>query len=470
MAPKETTLGVVVGNRGFFPDHLVGSGRKEILAVLAGAGLSVVCLSPDDTKFGAVETLDDAKKCAALFKRNADKIDGVLVTLPNFGDERGVADALRLAGLDVPVLIQAYPDDPAKMTLTDRRDSFCGKMSVCNNLTQYGIDYSLTRLHTVSPSSPSFADDLAWFAAVCRVVRGLRGARIGAIGARPAAFKTVRFSEKLLEASGIDVEVVDLSEILGKVAGLADDDPAVTARVDAVEGYVNACDAPRQALTKIAKLCIVVDDWCEANAIDATAFQCWTSIQENLGICSCTTMSMMSDRLMPSACEVDVMGAVAMYSLVLASGRPSALVDWNNNYGDDPDACVLFHCSNLPSSLLQDPKMSKQDILAATVGRENSWGTCVGLIKPGPMTYARLSTDDTEGEIVGYVGEGKFTAETVHSFGGYGVTRVPDLQGLLRFICRMGFEHHVAVNPSTVGRAIHEAWTNYLGWSIYQHG
>ncbi|MBD3176691.1 MAG: fucose isomerase [Armatimonadia bacterium] len=469
MATDKTTLGLLVGNRGFFPDHLVDSGRKQVLDVLGKAGIEVVCLDTNDTKFGAVETRDEAEKCGRLFRDRADDIQGVLVTLPNFGDERGVADALRFGQVEVPVLIHAFPDDPKKMSGDDRRDSFCGKMSVCNNLTQYGIRYSLTTNHTVDPESDEFLTELEQFAAVSRIVTGLKGATIGSIGTRPSAFKTVRYSEKILEASGISVEVVDLSEILFGVEALKDDDSRVKDRLSAVKEYLNIEGAPEDALTKIAKLSVVIDEWCEQNHIAATAFQCWTSIQANLGICSCASMSMMSDRLQSSACEVDVMGAIAMHTMALASNKPSALLDWNNNFGDDPDKCVMFHCSNLPKSVLPDPKISTHDILGDEVGVENTWGTCVGRVSPGPMTYARLSTDDLGGEVVGYVGGGEFTTDPLETFGGYGVAQVPNLQDLLRFICRMGFEHHVAINLSEVAGAVHEAWANYFGWGIYKH-
>ncbi len=470
MANGKTTLGLLVGNRGFFPDHLVESGRKQVLEILEKAGIDVVCLSTSDTKFGAVETREEAEKCGRLFREHSDEIQGVLVTLPNFGDERAVAQTMRVSKLDVPVLVHAFPDEKGKMGLEDRRDSFCGKMSACNCLTQYGIRYSLTDSHTVDPGGDEFVAELEQFAAVSRVVSGLRGATIGAIGTRPPAFDTVRCSEKILEANGISVEPVDLSEILFAVHALKDDDDRVKARVDAVKSYFAVCDAPIEAVTKIAKLSAVVDEWCDQVNADAIAFQCWTSIQENLGVCSCASMSMMSDKLRSAACEVDVMGAIAMHSLALASNTPSAILDWNNNFGDEPDKCVMFHCSNLPKSVLPNPALSTQDILAATVGRENSWGTCVGRVQTGPMTYARLSTDDLEGEVVGYVGEGEFTNDSLETFGGYGVAKVPNLQDLLRFICRMGFEHHVAINISQVAGALHEAWSNYLGWGIYHHG
>ena len=109
---------------------------------------SAIVLGPEDSKHGAVETYAESQKCAELFKKHAEEIDGIIITLPNFGEERGIVDAIRLSGLKVPVLVQATPDRSDAMTIATRRDSFCGKMSACNNLMQYGIPYSLTTLHT----------------------------------------------------------------------------------------------------------------------------------------------------------------------------------------------------------------------------------------------------------------------------------------------------------------------------------
>lgn len=475
---KPATLGVIVGNRGFFPDHLCESGRAEIIRILEEEGINVVTLNPQDTKFGSVETLRDAEKCAALFRQHRDEIDGVLVTLPNFGDERGVANTLRISGLDVPVLIHAFPDESDRMTIADRRDSFCGKMSVCNNLRQYGIQFSLTSLHTVDPNSASFRADLRRFASICHVVRGLRGARIGAIGARPAAFNTVRYSEKLLERAGISVETLDLSEVFGRIARLKDSDPKVKDKLEQIAGYVPTKGIPSEALTKMAKFGVVVDDWMAENSLVASAIQCWTAMEEFYGVVPCTLMSMMSNDLMPSACETDTAGVVGMYALALASGTPSALVDWNNNYGDDPDKGVIFHCSNLPRDIFADetispdsiPLMDYQEIIAGTVGKENTFGTVVGRVRASPFTYCRVSTDDLNGRICAYVGEGELTSDPLKTFGGYGVVRIPNLQGLLRHICEKGYEHHVAVNLSQTAAAVDEALAKYMGWDVYHHG
>jgi L-fucose isomerase-like protein len=468
---RKPTLGVIVGSRGFFPKHLADSGRKTILELLQKEGIEAVCLTPEDTLYGAVQTMNDAQKCADLFKSRRDDIDGVLLTLPNFGEERPIADTLRWSGLNVPVLVHAFPDTSDRMTIKDRRDSFCGKMSACNNLTQYGIDYTLTTLHTVDPNSASFKQDLRDFVATCRVVKGLRHARIGQLGARPAAFNTVRYSEKLLEMSGISVETLDLSELAGWMDRMKSDEPAVREQLEKIKAYASVGPkVPAAALDKMAKMAVGIRRWMDDTRLDMTALQCWTSLEENIGIVPCAVMSMMSDDLMPSACETDVPGVIGMYAMAVASGKPSALVDWNNNYGDDPDKAVVFHCSNLPKQVFTDiPVMDYQEIIAGTVGEANTYGTMYGRIKPEPVTYCRVSTDDTLGEITAYLGEGHMTTDPIDTFGGYGVIHIPGMQDLLRFICENGFEHHVAINLSNVADAVDEAFSKYLGWEVYHH-
>ncbi len=216
MTKTKTTLGVMFGNRDFFPDELIPEARSDIVTLFEKLDVKSVMLQPSGSDLGSIQSHADARRCADLFRSHRDDIDGVLVVLPNFGDEKGVADTLKLAGLNVPVLIQAYPDDLDQLGVARRRDAFCGKISVCNNLVQAGIKFSLTRSTLSHPASDSFRTDLQRFARVCRVVNGLRGVRLGAVGARPGAFNTVRYSEKILERHGISVTTVDLSEIPGR--------------------------------------------------------------------------------------------------------------------------------------------------------------------------------------------------------------------------------------------------------------
>jgi L-fucose isomerase-like protein len=463
------TLGVIIGNRDFFPDHLVSEARKEVLGLLKEMDAESVLLGEGESKLGGVETHADAKRCAALFAANRDRLDGALVTLPNFGDEKGVADTLRLARLDVPVLVHAYPDDLGKMDVASRRDSFCGKISVCNNLQQYRIPFSLTEKHVVHPSDESFKNDLRKFFSVCRVVKGVRKARLGAIGARPSAFNTVRYSEKVLEAAGISVSTIDLSDVFGQVSKLADDDLRVRQRLEEIHAYAEAGATPSESLLRMAKLAVVVSDWVASNELDAIAVQCWTSIQQNYGINPCTVMSMMSDKMIPSACEVDITGALSMYALQLASNTPSALVDWNNNYGGDPNKCVLFHCGNWARSFVAEAKISTAPILGTTVGVKNTYGAMEGRASSGPLTYGRITTEDTSGQIRAYVGEGRFTDDELKTFGMRAVVEVPKLEKLMRRICKRGFEHHAAMTRSHTAGALAEAFGTYLNWDVYYH-
>ncbi len=466
---KPVTLGVIVSNRGFFPGHLCTSGRKTILSVLKKAGFNTIVLPQDATPYGAVESLSDARKCAALFKEHREAIDGVLITLPNFGDERAAANTLRFSGLQVPVLVHAFSDTATKMSISDRRDSFCGKMSVCNGLRQYGIPFSLTSQHTMDPESAAFLADLKAFGAVCRVVRALRGARVGIIGARPAAFNTVRFSEKILERAGISVEPVDLSEMLGRANRLKDNDAAVRAKLAALKAYTRTSKTPAASLLRMAKFGAATDRWMQELELVGTAIQCWTAIEEFYGIVPCMLMSMMSNALLPSACETDITGLIGMLALQSASGRPAALLDWNNNYGTQANKGVVFHCSNLPRDFFKEHRMDYQAIIAGSVGKDNTYGTITGRIRAVPFTYCRVATDDTAGTIRTYLGEGRFTNDKLSTFGGYGVVEIPKFQDLLRYICKNGFEHHVAATMAPVANVLEEAFTTYLGWPVYHH-
>ena len=355
MRKEKLTFGLIVGTRGVFSAELAKSGRKQLLSQIKDLGHRAIILPQDATPSGAVETIADARKCADLFSEHRNEIDGVIVVLPNFGDELGVINTLQFAKLGVPVLVQASDDELDKLDTLHRRDSFCGKLSVCNNLYQYGIPFTDTGTHTVAIDSPAFARDVEFFAGVCRVVGGLRSARIGAIGTRPAAFQTMRASEKLLQAAGITVVPVDLSEIIAGAEKVDTKSSRARRTLERIKAYGNVPAGIQDLEVKFERnlrLFLAVQDWMEANAIDAAGFQCWTSLQQNYGCAACLTMSMMSDDLRPCACEVDIAGVTAMYALVLASGNAAAIVDWNNNYGDDRNKCVAQHCSNYPKSFL----------------------------------------------------------------------------------------------------------------------
>ena len=473
MRKTKLTFACIVGTRGCFSAELARSGRKQLLGQIKALGHKAVILPAGETPSGAIETVADARKCADLFNQHRNEIDGVIVALPNFGDELGIINTLNYAKLGVPVLVQASDDDLDKLGTKQRRDSFCGKISVCCNLRQYGIPFTDTATHTVALDSAAFAKDLEFFVSICRVTNGLRNARIGAIGARPAAFQTVRASEKLLQASGITVVPVDLSEIIAAAGKVDVKSARAKKRLAEIKAYGSVAPGIQNLDAKFEKhvrLYLAVEDWLQANAIDAAGFQCWTSIQQNYGCATCLTMSMLGDQLLPCACEVDIAGVVGMYALALASGNAAAIVDWNNNYGDERDKCVAQHCGNYPKSFFARPiQVSNLSVLSTVFDPELCFGAIDGKAAPGPFTYLRFSTDDLRGRIRGYVGEGQFTDDPFNMLGSIAVCQVPNLQKLLKFICKQGFEHHCALVRSHCAQVVNEAVTTYLGWDLHVH-
>lgn len=469
---KKLCFGIIIGTRAYFNSELAKDVRKQLLKTITEQGYDYIILPEDATPTGSssIETREDGLKCAALFRENRDRIDGIIVSLPNFGFEIGIINAISVSELNVPILVQACDDENDKVDLDSRRDAFCGKLSVCNNLYQYGIPFTDTTLHTYSINSDLLAKDINKFAAICRTVNGLRHARIGAIGARPAGFQTVRASEKILQATGITVIPVDLSEILGAARKIEDQDATLLRKLEEIKIYAKVPGEYSDKLVLQAKFGMAVEQWMEANAIDAVAIQCWDSLEQNYGCAACVTMSMLGEKLIPAACEVDIAGAVSMYALTLASGRQSALLDWNNNFAEDRNKCVCTHCGNFPKSfILNDIELGTLGVLGRTLGKVHTFGAVKGKVKQGDFTFFRISTDDTMGCIKSYLGEGEITDDPYAMDGCIAVTKVDNLQVLMKYMCKNGFEHHVAMCRGNVKEILEEAIDSYLGWELYVH-
>lgn len=467
---QKLTFGLIIGTRNYFNSSLAADVRTTLLKEIETQGYDYVILNESETETGSIETYDDAKKCAGLFRANRDKIDGIIVSLPNFGFEIGIINSISLSDLNVPILVQACDDENDKVTLDKRRDAFCGKLSVCNNLYQYNIPFTDTTFHTYSIHSEEFKMDLTYFAGVCRVVNGLRKARVGAIGTRPAGFQTCRASEKILQATGITVVPVDLSEILASAGKIDKESAIMKSRLNEIKAYARVPKEYEDKLIIQARFGLAIDQWVAENEIDATAVQCWDSLEKNYGCAACVSMSMMSEKLMPSACEVDVAGAVSMYTLMLASGQPSALLDWNNNFAEDRNKCVCTHCGNFAKSFTKNElELGTLGVLGNVLGKVNTFGAVKGKVTEGPFTFFRISTDDNMGMIKSYLGEGKFTNDPYPMDGGIAVSQVENLQVLLKYMCKNGFEHHVGMTRGNVADIIEEAIDSYLGWDLYKH-
>lgn len=452
-----------LGNRGFFPERLIAEARREVTGALAALGIDTLCAPENLTRYGAVETAAEGRAFAGFLAKHRGEYDGVLLVLPNFGDENGASEALCDCG--VPIYILAYPDELDKMDFQSRRDAFCGKLSIMDVFTQFNLPFTAWEPHTLHPSSPRFAEEMWQFAAVCRIVRGMKRCRIGAIGARPTAFKTIRFDEVALQKRGITVEVFDNSDLLLEVEKVKSDSPELQAKVRRFREYTDFSGVPADRVEMLARLSVAIDHMIERYDLQAVGLRCWLDLEQTLKISPCVVLSELNDRGIPAACELDVGNAVAMYALALASQEPAACLDWNNNYEEDPDRCILFHCGPVAQKLMAARgRVIDHPMFAKSLGEGCAFGCNVGRLRPMPFTFASAATVD--GKVRFYSGEGEFTRDQLPEefFGCGGVAHIPGLQSKLIRIGRGGYRHHVSMTEGSWRRAIDEAFTNYLGY------
>ncbi|HEX7557323.1 MAG TPA: hypothetical protein VF338_11910 [Leptolinea sp.] len=462
---EKSRFALYFGNRGFFPASLQAEAREELPRVLKAAGHEVLILDAEATRYGAVETLREGQIFANFLKQNQGKYDGVILSLPNFGDENGAVAALKDAG--VPILVQAYPDDLDRMGPDLRRDAYCGKFSIMDVFYQHNLKFTALKPHVVKPSNPRFLANVDHFDRLCRVVNGFRHLTVGAIGARTTAFKTVRFDEVALERMGITVETFDLSTVISRVRTLSSESSAYKAKLHILKDYSSWEGVPDTALDNLTRLSVALDELIDEYQMDAIAIRCWSELQQQLGISPCVLLGLLNNTGTAAACEVDVNSAVIMAALSLVSGRPATVLDWNNNYGDAEEKCILFHCGPVPRDLMTDKGRVVDDVLLATaVGDNNSFGCVVGRIAPTDMTFGSLMTD--AGKVKVLLGDGRFTEDAIpgNFFGSAGVAEISQLEDVLLHIGRNGYRHHVGVTAGKHVAPLQEALEKYLGFEV----
>ena len=457
---KKMTFALCFCNRGFMPGELIYGAREDMIKAVTDAGYDYIAMDAELTRYGGVETREEGLLYANWLKEHDGEYDGVIFSMPIFADENGAITALRDAG--VPILMQAYPDEIGKMDFAHRRDAYCGKFSVTDVFTQYQVPFTVMKPHVVHPLSPAFAENLKDFAAVCRVVNGMKRFNVGCIGARTTAFKTVRFDEIALQKYGINVESFDLSEVFFKVGQKADDDEAVEAKIDRLKNYTDFSKVPQSNMLTLAKLAVVIDEYIEEYQLDALTLRCWNEMETVLRICPCVLLSELNDRGITASCEIDMCSALTMRAMSLASENPTTVLDWNNNYGDDENKVILFHCGPVPQTLMAGKGTVTEHKMFVKGDPGSGWGSNEGRIRPLDMTFSNCQTKD--GKIIVYASEARFTDDPIEEsfFGCGGVAEIPDLQEKLIRLARGGFKHHTSVGMGHMKEILKEAFTTYL--------
>ena len=466
---KKLTFALYFGNRGFFPGELIDSARMEMRAAVHVLGIETIEMDPSLTRFGAVETMTEGKAYAKFLEENHGKFDGVILCLPNFGDENGASVALHDA--NVPILLQAYPDDFGLMDFQHRRDAFCGKLSIADVFRQSGIAFTTFEPHVCHPSSDAFRAQLVKFAQVCNIVKRMRHFNVGAIGARTTVFKTIRFDELALQHYDINTETIDLTQLFGMMHAVDKTSEQFHAAKAKIAEKVDCSKMPEDRLEAHAALYMTLKKLAADYYLDAMGLRCWNEMQSEFRIAPCMTMGILNDEGLPVACEMDVCNAVAMAALQAASDAAPICMDWNNNYGEDPDKCILFHCGSVaPSAMTQKGNCISHKMFDKGCEQLGGvgWGCNQGRVKPSPMTYLSAKTQD--GRFSFYMGEGYITDDPIEDsfFGCAGVAQIAGLQPLLSGICKEGFRHHVSLTLAHVEDALREAFETYLGYEIIE--
>ena len=460
---QKITFALLFANRGFFPGEVIADARRELCEAVSRAGFDYLLMDESETRYGAVETIAEGKKYAAFLEQNRGRFDGIIVSLPNFGDENGASVALKNAG--VPILVQAYPDEIGKMDFARRRDALCGKFAICNILRQNNIPYTLTEKFVVRPDTQEFARELNKFGSVCRIVKGMKSFNIGSIGARTTAFKTVRVDEMALAYKGINVETIDLSELFARVRSVSDEDTA--AAKEKILGITRFSGYPEEKLTIMAKVQVAIESLVRDYDLDSVAIRCWNEFETELGIAPCTSLSLLNDMGIAAACEVDVENAVMMRALALAAEEASTLLDFNNNYGEEDDKAIMFHCGPVPVSMcVGKGQVCEHLMFKKTYGDGSGVGVNKTEMKSGNITIGSVKTEG--GKIHAFVTEAEFTDDPIEKefFGSGKVVKKAGINDVANYMGTYGYKHHLAVAFGNFKGAVAEALGKYLGYEV----
>ncbi len=457
------TFALYIGNRGFFPGEVIDGARKELFEVIKESGNDYICMDESKTRYGAIETREEGELFAQFLKENEGKFQGIILSLPNFGDENGAVVALRNA--NVPILVQAYSDELGKMDFAHRRDAMCGKFAMCNLLRQAGIKFTQTTDFVSKPSSESFKKDLLNFERICRIVDGMKNFNIGAIGARTTAFKTVRVDETTLERAGINVESIDLSEVFARMRNV---DTALLPKVK--EEILKTTDFgswPEEKLDNIAKLQIVLEDIIKEYNLQSIAIRCWSEFQTEFAFAPCTNLGILNKKGIAAACELDIYNAIMMRALSLAVDDGVALLDFNNNYGDEKDKAIMFHCGPLPMNMMDGKGETVEHLMfKKTYGDGTGVGVNKARILPGAITFGSFKTEN--GKMMAFVSDGEFTEDSFDKefFGSGKVVKKEGINDICVYMAENGYKHHIAIALCDCKDAVKEAFEKYLNIEV----
>jgi len=451
---------------GFVPSYRFGFSpwcekmRNDSLAAFAGMeGMEVVVpqpapdggsLDPEKgyTPHGAVTNLNQAEVVAEYFM--SQKVDGLILCPLDFGDERSAAKVAEK--LKVPVLLYATKEPPAldDPGMSRASDSYCGNLSMASALYRRKIPFHYAGIFF--PDEPEFAAEVDAFVRAVAVVKGLKGARIGQVGVRPATFETVGYDEAtMIRKFQQNVIYTNLSDITDKARSYEDNDPRVLEVVADIKSSVARVTVADDYLINAARLELALTEFWENQRLSAMAVQCWPSVQRLMGVSVCALYGRMTGRGMLTACETDVLGALAMLTSCQAALGETVphFIDWTIQHRDNPNRLLAWHCGNAPVCLARDREKtalrSRRDMKGdLPVGEgDRMAGLHQFQLKPGKVTFCRLAEYDDQWKML--IATGEIIPSDEELAGTWAWVEVSDHQKLYRTLVEEGFVHHASM-------------------------
>lgn len=429
----------------------------KTLQGLPGCEVFAPTASPDgvaaDARYGQIEhaaihNLDEAEALAAWFKAQA--VDALVICPTDFGDERATAKVAEKLG--VPSLLMATKEPPAKTDASLARvsDSYCGTLSIASALHRRHLPFRFAGV--LFPDEPAFVAEAEAFVRAVAVVKGLRNARLGQVGVRPGPFETVGYDEHaMIRKFGQNVICANLSDIVADAKALTADNEDVQATIADIRANVPIITVADDYLLNASRFEVALKRFYERNRLSAMAVQCWYAIQREMGISLCALYGRLTGQHMLTACETDMLGALAMicnYQAAMGQALPH-FIDWTIQHREDPNLLLVWHCGNAPTCLAADASCvalrSRGDMkgeLAIDEGNVQA-GLFQFQLRSGPVTFCRLAELDGHWKMLIAQGEIEPSAETLA--GTWGWVRVADHARLYRTLVEEGFIHHASM-------------------------
>jgi len=458
-------IGFVPAHREPFDDDWAVNMRKRCLAALSRVkGLEVIVPDARLTKGGLVRDDGDADKTIGLFRD--EKIEGLIIGTMTFGDEvsaLAVASAFR----NLPTLLFGTKEGDFTSDGGRRSDSFCGTLAVSSGLHRRKIPFLFSGI--IFPEDSTFKPDIENFMAVCSIIKGFMGARIGLVGPRPERFETcISNEDALLSSFNQRVVPTSILDIMLRLEGLKDNAPGLKKIIGEMKKEADLSNAGADKVRTMAGLQYALKQFADEKGLSALAVQCWTAIQQAYGISACYALGRLTDSGLMTACEVDVYGALTMLVQSLATfktARPH-FIDWTIRHQTKKNLFLSWHCGNAPPSLAcraQGIKIRPHSILSKPLGKDRALGTAEFQLKPGVVTICRLM--ELDGEFKMLVTRGEIMESNQRLRGSWSWVKVPDLDGLYLTLVEEGFTHHASQIHGDYATPIEDA-CDFLGIEV----